>query len=106
MTTPVFQPQDADQFLVDFGVDLVVQGAPTVTRGMLDDAVEDREGEGGAQQIQRVVLKLKRGALGALTHTDRRVTVDPAGVNLSFAIAQRIPRPSSLFDYYVLKAIK
>lgn len=101
MSFPVHQPDDADQFLADFGVDLVVAGASHITRGMLDDDVDDD----GGKITQRVVLRLKRGALQGVKVKDLAVTVDPSDKNLSYRIHRELERSSSLFDYYLLRTV-
>lgn len=102
MSFPVHQPDDADQLLADFGVDLVVAGASHITRGLLDDDLHDND----STVTQRIVLRLKRGALGTLKAKDRDVTVDPSGGNVAYKIAHELPRASSLFDYYLLRTLK
>ncbi len=95
-------PDDADEILADFGDDLVCAAVPGVTRGLVDDAVLEEENVGHRTTTQRIVLKVKKGAFGntkvngtLITFTDRT----PA----NYSIDEPLPRPSSLFDYYVLQ---
>ncbi len=102
MSPSPFQPGDADQILADFGEDLIITGAPLVTRGLLDDAVVEREITGQSAQSQQLVLKVKRGAFDAITPV-KGLTVTIPSRGKSYTIDQPLPRPTSLFDWYALQ---
>lgn len=102
MSPSPYQPGDADQLLADFGEALVIAGAPTVTRGLLDDVVLEREIAGQATQSQQLVLKVRRGAFAGVP-TVKGLTVTIPSRGQTFAIDQPLPRPSSLFDWYALQ---
>ncbi len=102
MSPSPFQPDDTDQFLADFGEALVIAGAPTVTRGLLDDAVLEREIAGQTTQSQQLVLKVKRGAFAGVAQVKGLMVTIPSR-GQSYTIDQPMPRPSSLFDWYALQ---
>lgn len=102
MSPSPFQPDDADLLLADFGEELVIAAAPSVTRGLLDDAVLERDIAGQTTQSQQTVLKVKRGAFAGVP-TVKGLTVTVTSSAKSYVIDQPLARPSSLFDWYALQ---
>lgn len=102
MSPSPYRPDDADLFLADFGEELVIAAAPTVTRGLLDDAVLEKENAGQVTQSQQVVLKVKRDAFANVA-TVKGITVVVPSRSKTYVIDQPLARPSSLFDFYALQ---
>lgn len=65
MTTAPYEPDDADQVLADFGVDVVVADGPIVL-GLIDSAVQFQAVHGIPVSSGSHVVSVKRGALGDL----------------------------------------
>ncbi len=80
---------------------MICAAVPSVTRGLLDDMVLEGEVAGKSTQVQRLVLKVKRGAFGTTKVQSTLVTVTSTGK--VYTIDQPLPRPTSLFDFYVLQ---
>lgn len=97
-------PEDANQVLADFGEDLVCAAAPEVTRGLLDDEVEDNEVAGKPTSATLLVLKVRRGAFAGIAYKGSTVTVPGRGK--SFRIERELPRQQTLFDYYSLQELR
>lgn len=104
MTRVLFQPQDADQVLADFGADLICAAVPAVTRGLIEDGVvEQAFGEGVTRSKQRV-LKVKAGAFGLTKVKDTRVTV--VRESTDWNIDSELPHDGSIFDWYALQPVR
>lgn len=101
MSPSPFAPGDADQILADFGEDLVCAAVPAVTRGLLDDVVLEDEVAGQRTVSQQVVLKVKRGAFAGVKVQGTTVTVTSRAQ--VYVIDETLPRPTSLFDFYILQ---
>lgn len=104
MTRVLFQPQDADQILADFGADLVCAAVPAVTRGLIEDGIgETAFGESQVRSKLRV-LKVKAGAFGAVKVKDTRITVVQEGT--VWSIDDELPHDGSIFDWYALQPVR
>lgn len=80
----------------------MVTSVPSVTMGLLDDVVLEREIAGQATQSQQLVLKVKRGAFEGVP-TVKGLTVTITSRAKSYTIDQPLARPTSLFDWYALQ---
>lgn len=103
--TPINDPgADAAMILADWGKDLVCAAVPAVTRGLVDDAVQEHRFEDGTSVTQVTILKVARGAFGTTRVKDTRVTI--AGRSATYSIDGEVPHETSLFDAYALQPVR